>query len=147
MKHKPAMYALLRLHADLGGRIKNNRQEAVRLASDMGHVEAVIRMLEPSFDVTSIAARRRYKANPLFRRGEGFRIALGILRAADGPLTTREIAVRMLRGRGVTAPTLKTVRDLVGAVHASLRNNEGKTIESQPGGRAVRWSILRPLKN
>jgi hypothetical protein len=144
MKHKPAMYALLRLHAELGGKIKDNRQQAARLASDMGHVEAVIRMLEPGFDVTSIAARRRYKANPWFRRGEGFRAALGVLRAAEGPLTTREIAVRMLRGRGVTAPTIKMIRDLVGAVHASLRNNEGNTVESHQGGHAVRWSISAP---
>jgi hypothetical protein len=40
-EHQPAMYALLRLHATLGDKIKENRQEARRFAEDMKHVEGV----------------------------------------------------------------------------------------------------------
>jgi hypothetical protein len=35
MKHQPAMYALERLHAELGGQILQNKQEARRLAKCM----------------------------------------------------------------------------------------------------------------
>jgi hypothetical protein len=48
MKHKPALYALERLHAELGGQIAQNKREAKRLAQAMVHVEAVLKMLEPS---------------------------------------------------------------------------------------------------
>ena len=37
MKHQPAIFALERLHAELGGKIKDNKNEAARLAADMLH--------------------------------------------------------------------------------------------------------------
>lgn len=48
-KH-PAVDYLVRLHADIGGRIKVNRQEYERLVADMKAVEAVIRMFDPTYN-------------------------------------------------------------------------------------------------
>src|SRR5437016_3552809 len=123
MKHKPALFALLRLHAELGGKIKENKLEAKRLAKCMVHVEAVLKLLEPGYDVRPIAVRRR-KPNEWFKRGTVLRHALNALRTADAPLTSREVARRLLKERGVAEPTAKQVRDMVGAVHRSLRNYE-----------------------
>jgi hypothetical protein len=89
-KH-PAVDYLVRLHADIGGRIRVNRKEAQRLAEDMKHVEAVLRMFDPSYNVTAIARRRRIYGNPWFKRGTLFRDALGVLRDAAGPLKARDI--------------------------------------------------------
>jgi hypothetical protein len=58
----PAMYALERLHAELGGQLLQNKKEAKWLAQCMKHVEAVLKMLQPglaegcSHFVTSMAA-------------------------------------------------------------------------------------------
>jgi len=65
----PAVPFLVRLHADLGGQILENRKEAKRLADAMIHVEAVIRLFGPAYQVGRIAARRRYKGNGVFKRG------------------------------------------------------------------------------
>jgi len=46
----PTLAALIRLHAELGGKIFENRKEAKRLAGDMLHLEAVIRMFSPGFN-------------------------------------------------------------------------------------------------
>ena len=62
----------------------------------MIHVEAVIRIFDPAYNVTRIAARRRYKGNGLFKRGTILRNALDVLRKAQGPLTAREVTERML---------------------------------------------------
>jgi len=141
MKYKPAMYALIRLHADLGGRILANRKERVRLLSDMKHVEAVLKLIEPGFSVRQIAARRKNAKNPYFRRGTVFRAALGVLRDAMAPMTTRQIVETLFRQRGIEKPTMKAIRVMVGAVHASLRNHEGKTVEAVGEGMPVRWLI------
>jgi hypothetical protein len=42
-----------RLHAELGGKILDNRQEAERLGEQMMHVEAVIKMLDPAYNLAS----------------------------------------------------------------------------------------------
>jgi hypothetical protein len=59
MKYQPAMYALERLHAELGGKIIDNKREAKRQAQSMKHVEAVLKMLEPGYSVRGISVRRR----------------------------------------------------------------------------------------
>jgi hypothetical protein len=80
-KH-PAIAFLVRLHADLGGRIQTNKKGAVRLAEDMKHVEAVLKMFDPEFNARAFAARRRVTGNPWFKRGTLFRAALEALRRA-----------------------------------------------------------------
>ena len=97
----PAIGYLVRLHADLGGKIWENRKEAERLAAAMKHVEVVIKLFDPTYNVRSISVRRRYKGNAWFKRGTLFRHALDVLREAKEPLTTRQIAERMLAARNV----------------------------------------------
>jgi hypothetical protein len=81
----PALHTLVRLHADLGGRIQQNKAEASRLADEMRHVEAVIKLLNPDYDTRRIAVRRRVRANPWFERGDQYRCALDVLRRPQRP--------------------------------------------------------------
>ena len=140
MKHKPALYALERLHAELGGQIAENKREAKRLAQAMIHVEAVLKMLEPGYDVRPISVRRR-KQNPYFKRGTVFRAALDVLRIAERPLTTSEIVGRMLTAKGVVSPPAHDRRTLEGGVYASLRNHKGQLIEAIDDRIPARWMI------
>ena len=57
------MQTLERLHSELGGQILENKTEALRLADSMRHVEAVIKMLDPTFNLRRIAVKRR-QPNP-----------------------------------------------------------------------------------
>jgi hypothetical protein len=141
MKHKPAMYALERLHAELGGQILQNKQEAPRLAKCMKHVEAVLKMLQPGYSVRAIAVRRR-KANPWFRRGTIYRHALDVLRAAQGPLTAREIAEAMPAKQGATGVSGKRVIDLGGSVLSSLRKHKDRGVVVVGEGVPARWKLI-----
>jgi hypothetical protein len=60
---------LERLYAELGGQILENKQEAQRLAGQMLHVEAVIKMLDPAYN---LRAKRR-QPNQWFKRGTVYR--------------------------------------------------------------------------
>jgi hypothetical protein len=138
----PILSGLIKLHADLGGQIFENRKRAEKLAEDMKHVEAVIRMFEPSFDVRKISMKRRYKSNPWFKRGTLFRHAIDALRVAEKPLTAREIAEAMIHAEGVSDPMPESVRDLIGGVNASLQNNAGKMVEKVGEGMPARWKLM-----
>ena len=59
----PAVAYLVRLHADLGGRIKANQAEAARLAEAMKHVDAVIKLYDPDYNVRGVSIRRRVDRN------------------------------------------------------------------------------------
>jgi hypothetical protein len=92
------MQTLERLHSELGGPILENKEETQRLAGQMLHVEAVIKMLDPTYNLRRIAVKRR-KSNPWFKRGTVYRRAVDVLRTATEPLTAREIAERVLAAR------------------------------------------------
>jgi hypothetical protein len=77
----------------------------------------------------------------MFERGTLLRHALDVLRAAQGPLTTREVVVAMLQARGLFEPTTKQVRDLYGGVQSSLRNRNGKTVVRVGDGVPMRWLV------
>jgi hypothetical protein len=138
---QPAIYALVRLHAELGGKIKDNKREAIKLRENMKHVEAVLHLLDPEFNARSIAPRRRYNPNPLFKRGHVFRAVLNTLREAPGPMTAPEIADALFRMKGVKEPTKQQSEHLYGAVAAALRLNQGKTVIGDEG-RPRRWRVL-----
>jgi hypothetical protein len=67
--HRPAIQTLERLHSELGGQILESKTEALRLADSMRHVEAVIKMLDPTFNIRRISVKRR-QPNPWFKRGK-----------------------------------------------------------------------------
>ena len=112
---KRALHALKQIHAELAGKLIENGKEASRLRQSMKQVEAVIKLLEPSYNLRKIAVRRR-KPNPWFKRGTVFRHALDVLRTAEELLTARQIAERMITAKGVTDASAKAVRDLAGSI-------------------------------
>jgi hypothetical protein len=137
---KQAKFTLEQLHAELGGKILDNKKEAKRLAQCMKHVEAVLKMLEPGYNVRSISIRRR-KPNPWFKRGTMFRHALDVLRGAEQPMTVREIVLHMLAANGATDASPKRIRDLGGAVQAALREHKGDGVTEHDNMRPTRWQL------
>jgi hypothetical protein len=140
-KH-PAVAFLLRLHADIGGRMLDNKKQAERLADEAKAVEAVIRMFDPEFNARAIAARRRVTGNPWFKRGTLFRAALSAMRAAAGPMTVREIVDALMAANAITGAAPKQVEMLQQAVRSSLEGNTGKTVERIGHGTPMRWRLL-----
>ena len=137
-----AKHTLEQLHAELGGKILDNKTEAERLRQAMQHVEAVLKLLDPDHNLRTIAVRRR-KPNPYFKRGTVFRAALDVLRKATGPITASEITLAMLADKGVLDAPAKAVRDLEGAVRAGLRNHEGGAVGTVGDLMPVRWALKR----
>jgi hypothetical protein len=142
---KQATHTLEQLHAELAGKILDNKREAKRLAESMVHVEAVLKLLVPGYDVRPIAIRRR-KTNPWFKRGTVLRHALGVLRTAKGPLTAREITVAMLAARGVTDPPRKELRGLITSVQSCLHNYKGDILRPVGQGMPGRWALVGGFK-
>jgi hypothetical protein len=126
---RPAVVYLVRLHADIGGKLLDNKKEAARLASSMLAVEHVIKLFDPDFNARTISARRRQKTNPWFKRGTLFREALGVLRTATGPLTVGEITAGVLAAKGITAATDKQRHGVEARIRSCLEAKADKTVQ------------------
>jgi hypothetical protein len=134
------MQTLERLHSELGGQILENKEEAQRLGGQMLHVEAVIKMLDPTYNLRRIAVKRR-KPNPWFKRGTVYRRAVDALRTAEGPLTAREIAGRVLEAANIKRPDKAALADMIGTINSSLRNHDGKGVQRTNEGSPARWVV------
>jgi hypothetical protein len=136
---KQAKLTLAQLHAELCGKVDLNKKEAATLAESLAHVEAVLKLLDPTYSLRPIAIHRR-KLNPWFKRGTQYRYALDALREAEKPLTTAEIVTRMIAAKGVENPSQADIRVIFGSVRKSLENQTGVTVERYDG-RPVKWLI------
>ncbi|MEJ0076480.1 MAG: hypothetical protein WDO17_13705 [Alphaproteobacteria bacterium] len=137
----PAVPQLVHLHAQLGAKLLANRKERAKLAADMKHVEAVIRLFDPAYDTRRIAVKRRNRPNPLLRKGTAWLNAVGVLRVAEKPLTVREVAERVLTAKGIALGP-KAVKDMVNALHASFTNHKGKSIVRVGNDQPARWRLI-----
>ena len=63
----------------------------------MGHLGAVLTMFDPAINLAGIGAIRPYKPH----RARWNRTALRILRTANAPMGTRELARRTMMAHGV----------------------------------------------
>jgi hypothetical protein len=137
-----ATFTLQKLHAELAGKVQENKKEAQRLHKAMVHVEEVLKLLNPGYDVRPIAVRRR-KQNPWFKRGTLFRAALDVLRGAETPISSGEVVSRLLAGKGVKNPSRDSRDALECAVNSSLRNHKDGLVERVGESRPAVWRVRR----
>src|SRR3979411_507584 len=127
IKTTQAVHTLSQLHAELAGKFLETRRQGVRLKTAMMQVEAVLQMLQPGFSVASIAAKRRNKSNPWFKRGTLFRSAVDVMRRSGTPMTARQISDTLIADKAPQA-TRKQAIDLQAAILAGLRKRDGGSV-------------------
>ena len=130
MAESHVISALVDKRARIDGMIKNRRFQIMRLEMERAHLDAVIKMFNPSYDVEAILPKRSFAKNPAgVPKGAGGRYALTILReAADEPLTAVEIAKRVL-ARLKRPESDEAVKMLAATIHSTLsRRKDGAAV-------------------
>ena len=86
--------------------------------------------------------RKWVHKNPI-KLGELTRGALSLLRDAETPMTSREVASALLEGNGHANPTGAEVDMVANAVQVAFNKRRGTSIEAD-GGWPERWWALHP---
>lgn len=141
---RPAINTLERLHMELGGQILENRQRYEELSHQMRHVEAVIKMLDPGYNLARITVKRR-QPNKWFKRGTLYRRALDVLRTAEQPMTAIEIAWKVLEVADIKDADKAAAQSVGLSIQHSLKNHEGKGVQIVGEARPARW-VIKPQR-
>ncbi len=109
---------LVAKRGELAGEVEQYRRELQRLADELGHVDATIRLFDPTYDLSAIRVRKRSHRNQWFGQGECQRLILEILREAVEPLSgytlTHALLVRKdLEGHREAATQIKKTASAV----------------------------------
>jgi hypothetical protein len=133
-----ATAALVRKRAELAGRIEHTRAALDVMLASLAALDITLRLFDPELRPQTI----RPKPFPPLRGPEqpGMRVrdVLGALRETGRPMTTREIAERLLAGRAVGNDKLiSRGSEIVGAALRKLRAKGMVACEPGPGGRGL----------
>lgn len=126
---------LVKLRAEL-------EREVRKITCDLDHLDAAIALFDPA---NTPAAVKRYAVKHRAKKGQLKRFVLEFLRAAEGPVTSRDITEAWIADRGLRADeaTFVILRKRVGACLIALRAAGGiVSLTTDSGGRA--WG-LSPL--
>jgi hypothetical protein len=104
MNEKGSRYSLSALRdkrAVLAAEIVQLERQLRHRRESLGHVDATLKLLDPSYDAGSVHPKRLTKRVKLFRQGELGRLILGTLRGAEGkPMGTAAIVAAILAAGG-----------------------------------------------
>ena len=112
----------------------------------MGHIDATPRIIAPELAVETIAPKVfRPPSDWWSKRGEMARVVLSILRTARQPMTTREIAERMVVERGLAADTA-TLNAMGRRVACASRRQREPGLARSSEGEAGFWQLCEIVR-
>lgn len=142
MENAYIITGLIKKRAEIAGQLEDTQMRVRQLVIDVDAVDAVIRQFDPAIELEMIRPKPVPPRHTAFH-GQVARILLTMMRETELPLTTKDLALRVLMERGLNAadPRLAwTVHKRVGASLRHLRAND--QVESSSGrGSNVLWTL------
>jgi hypothetical protein len=131
--------ALVEKYRVVSGQLVASEMEAERLKSQLGQLEAVIRMFRADYPVDSLSPKRTLKRTFL-KRNLFMRTAMEILREAKEPMAATEIARLAFEAQGDTNPDPALLARFAKNLNNTLiaQAKEGKVVPDE-GSWPWRW--------
>lgn len=135
---------LKRKRAEITGDIARCQAKLEQLGKDLVHIDGTLRIVAPDFVQEAVLPKVFTPPASWSKRGEMSRVCLGILRTAKGPLSTREIAARIVQQRGLEAQS-ETLNIMTRRVANCLREKRerGLVRSIEETGLWLQWEVVR----
>jgi hypothetical protein len=115
--------ALTAKRAELAGLAAYHRKEMVRISEEVKMLDAAIKLFEPDYRIRSIKPKRYQKKNEFFKNGEARRTILDVLREADSPITTNDIARSVMSSKGISSESEKALQaSILATLHKQMKS-------------------------
>ncbi len=143
MAESHVVTALVTKRAEMAGLIEQHRKEMGRLATDLAHLDATLKLFSPEIDLRTLRAKEHRKRNRFFRPGECQRMVLDIFREAQGAaLSSRQIGEALAARQGLESTTVMIEpmrKNAIAVVHRLERT--GTLIPAGRDGHGATWSV------
>ena len=132
MGYDLTLSGLLRKRAEMAGQVEAQQAALGKLIADLSHIDAAIRVFRPDIDLADLPEKLAPAPFTGFR-GEIQRFLLDELRKANHPLSTFDLAERVLAKRGLNGEDrtiVKLIQRRTGYALAKLRK-AGKAVSER----------------
>jgi len=135
---------LTKRRAELSGEADTLHDRLAKIATDVGHLDAVIRQFDPDYDLGSIQPKR-IRAHDAAGRGEISRFILQVLREATEPVATHDVVRRLITERGQDTENRQLVRLTMKRVGMAFSRQKalGTVRAIQGAGPLTLWEMAR----
>jgi hypothetical protein len=143
MADEPVLHGLLRKRATMAGEIEALRAQLGELLTGLDHIDSTIRIFKPDIGLDDLPERAPPPPNAAFR-GEVQRFLLDVLRAATEPLTTFDLARKIMDARRLNHADrilFKLIATRTGHSLGRLRLRGHVISERTSPGAMLRWRL------
>ena len=142
MENEHVLSGLLRKRAEITAEAEGLQIRLRQLIMDADNLDGAIRIFKPDMDLADIRPRAVPRQHIAFE-GEVRRAVLDALRETGLALTIKDIALRMMDARKLSAADARLVRVVEKKVGACLRKLRRQgTVQSAKGrGDSLRWKV------
>jgi hypothetical protein len=140
MAEPPVIGGLRDKRAELAGMVNRLEQELAQHRASLVHLDATMRLFDPDLRPEAIRPRQLRAHNDWFRPGECLRLIYDVLRDAAQPVTTRDLAGRIMAAKGIAEADTRARQLVHKTVLASLTRAK-QTIERVETAGGVSWRV------
>jgi hypothetical protein len=133
--------ALRNKRAELAGMLRQLEQQLTQHKANLAHLDAAMLLFDPSIRPKDIRPRQQRARNVWFRQGECLRLIYDELRDATHPVTTRELAERIMRVKAISAAD-DHQRELLQKTLLGSLNRAKETIARVETAGVVSWRLI-----
>lgn len=140
---------LIKRRAKIAGEMKAAQERMAQMAADLATLDAALKVVAPEMAIEAIAPKMVKPPDDWSKRGEMSRQVFAIMRTANKPLTSREIAGQMIVNRGMAAtPALLNLMTRRVATCLRDRRQQGlvENVETR-GGQWLEWKLVHGPQN
>jgi hypothetical protein len=141
MAERHVIGALRSKRAELAGMLRQLEQQLVQQRANLAHLDATMRLFDPDVRPNDIRAKQPRERNAWFRPGECLRLIYDELREAAQPVTTRELAERIMQVKAIPGAEDQR-RELVQKTLLGSLNRAKQTIARVEVAGVVSWRLI-----
>ena len=133
--------ALRDKRSELDGMLRQLEHQLVLQRANLAHVDATMRLFDPDIRPKDIRPKQPRTRNAWFRPGECLRLIYNELREATQPVTTRELAERIMRVKAIPVADDQRRERVQKTLLASLNRAKEAIARVEIAG-VVRWRLI-----
>ena len=132
--------ALINKRAELAGIVSQLERQLGQQRANLAHLDATMRLFDPDIRPNTIRPKQQRARSAWFRPGECLRLIYDELRDAPRPMTTRELAERIMAVKAMPMADDRQ-RELVQKTILGSLNRAKQTIARSETAGVVSWRL------
>jgi hypothetical protein len=137
--------ALSRKRAEIAGVVADLERQIAGQRALLAHLDATLRIFDPDAKPEAIPPRRVAHTTGRFATGDISGACMTAIRESAAPVSSRDIAQRLMASYGLDAKDSKLRRDVQASVRNALMGYRRRgVLESVGSGWDTRWRLAQP---